>query len=438
MHYKSLSELIHKHKSGQSLGIYSVCSANPYVITAALQQAKADESLLLIEATSNQVDQFGGYTGMRPLDFIRFVEKFATEVGFQKDRIVFGGDHLGPNAWQDLSSAQAMKNSRDLITEYVKAGFSKIHLDTSMRCADDPAGALDPGVVAARAADLCEIAEQSIPSSASKGPVYVIGTEVPIPGGAHEGEEQLLPSKAEDVAQTIAIHKELFDQKGLHGAWDRVIAVVAQPGVEFGSDFIDEYNAAKAQPLVNLIEGYDSLLYEAHSTDYQLASGLRQLVIDHFAILKVGPQLTFALREAILALAAIESELLIINKGWTGSNIRSTIQKVMNEEQKYWLKHYPQTDSRHMYEHFFSLSDRIRYYWPVAEIQASLGQLIQNLASKEIPLALLSQYLPLEYGQIREGRLNNDPVQIMLAKVRDVLKTYSMACGIHKPIAGDN
>ena len=437
MHYQSLSELTHQHKSGRPLGIYSVCSANPYVVTAAIQQAQSDDSLLLVEATSNQVDQFGGYTGMRPPDFINFVGKIAREVGFQEDRIIFGGDHLGPNTWQDLPAAQAMKNSRDLVAEYVEAGFGKIHLDTSMRCADDPAGALDPDIVAARAADLCEVAEKSIPASDATGPVYVIGTEVPIPGGSHENFEELVPSSASDVAQTIAIHEELFAQKGLNAAWDRVIAVVAQPGVEFGSDFIDEYDSAKARPLVKLIESYDSLLFEAHSTDYQLASGLRQLVVDHFAILKVGPQLTYAFRESILALAHIEVELLTLNPKWTGSNIKSIIQSAMNSEPKYWQKHYPEDNSRHQYDQFFSLSDRIRYYWPVEMIQNALNQLIQNLSSREIPLALLSQYLPIEYGLIREGRLQNHPVAIMHAKVRAVLETYAKACGVHKPIAGD-
>ncbi len=437
MHYKSLSELTHQHKSGQALGIYSVCSANPFVITVALEQAKADDSLLLVEATSNQVDQFGGYTGMRPADFISFVEKFAHQVGFQKDRIVFGGDHLGPNAWQDLTAEQAMANSRNLIAEYVQAGFGKIHLDTSMRCADDPVGALDPDVVATRAADLCEIAERSIPASDSVGPVYVIGTEVPVPGGSHETFEELVPSNASDVAQTISIHEELFVQKGLSAAWDRVIAVVAQPGVEFGSDFIDEYHSSKAQPLIKLIEGYDALLFEAHSTDYQLASGLRQLVVDHFAILKVGPQLTYALRESILALAHIEAELLTVNPGWTASDIRSTIQAVMQADPKHWQKHYSEDNSNHLYDQFFSLSDRIRYYWPVEKIQSSLNRLIQNLSTTQIPLSLLSQYLPIEYGQIRAGRLKNNPAALMRVKVKAVLKTYAQACGIHKPIAGD-
>lgn len=433
MQYSSLSELTKKHKAGHALGVYAVCSANPYVIRASLQQAQADDSLMLIEATSNQVDQFGGYTGMKPVDFIKFVKDMADDINFPMDHIIFGGDHLGPNAWQDLPAEDAMENARVLISDYVKAGFSKIHLDTSMSCKDDPAGELDPDVVAARAADLCAVAENAIPAHQQAGPVYVIGTEVPVPGGAHEGHEELVPSTASDVAQTIAIHKELFLGKGLDAAWDRVIAVVAQPGVEFGSEKIDEYDSARAQSLVKLIEGYDSLLFEAHSTDYQLASGLKQLVADHFAILKVGPQLTYALREAILALAHIESELLVLSPVWESSHIRSTLLSTMSEDPRYWQKHYSQENTRLMYEHFFSLSDRIRYYWPADSVQASLNRLIKNLSRQDLPLSLVSQYLPKEYEQIREGRLPNNPMALMQGKVRDVLRTYASACGINQP-----
>jgi D-tagatose-1,6-bisphosphate aldolase subunit GatZ/KbaZ len=433
MHYSSLSELTRKHKAGNALGVYAVCSANPHVIRASLQQAQTDDSLMLVEATSNQVDQFGGYTGMKPIDFINFVKNMADEINFPVHNIIFGGDHLGPNTWQDLPAKEAMENARVLISDYVKAGFGKIHLDTSMSCKDDPQGALNPDVVAARAADLCAVAENEIPAHEQTGPVYVIGTEVPLPGGAHEDHDELVPSTASDVAQTIAIHKELFIEKGLNAAWDRVIAVVAQPGVEFGSEKIDEYSSSKAQSLVKLIEGYDSLLFEAHSTDYQLTSGLKQLVRDHFAILKVGPQLTYALREAILALAHIESELLVVNPGWESSNIRSTLLSTMNDDPRYWQKHYSQDNSQHLYEHFFSLSDRIRYYWPASSIQNSLDRLIQNLSTQDIPLSLISQYLPKEHLQIREGRLTNNPIAMMQGKVRDVLRTYASACGINKP-----
>jgi hypothetical protein len=66
---KHLTEMVEQHKRGNSNGIYAVCSAHPLVLEAAIRYAHSHQTPLLIEATSNQVDQFGGYTGMTPADF---------------------------------------------------------------------------------------------------------------------------------------------------------------------------------------------------------------------------------------------------------------------------------------------------------------------------------------------------------------------------------
>src|SRR5215471_9782127 len=104
----TLLGLASRRRKGERGGIYSVCSAHPLVIEAAMQQALEDGTTLLVEATSNQVDQFGGYTGMRPADFIRFVTDIADRVGLDAGRVAFGGDHLGPNPWRDRPAAEAM------------------------------------------------------------------------------------------------------------------------------------------------------------------------------------------------------------------------------------------------------------------------------------------------------------------------------------------
>ncbi len=76
-------DLIARHKMGERVGITSVCSAHPLVIEATLRHAKAREApLALIEATSNQVNQDGGYTGMTPADYRDFVGAIADRVGF--------------------------------------------------------------------------------------------------------------------------------------------------------------------------------------------------------------------------------------------------------------------------------------------------------------------------------------------------------------------
>ena len=163
-------------------GVVSVCSAHPLVIEAALLQALEDNGPVLIEATCNQVNQEGGYTGMDPAGFRRFVESVADRVGLARDRVLLGGDHLGPNPWRHLRAADAMARAGDMVEAYARAGFVKLHLDASMSCADEP-WLLDDETVAGRAAALAARAEAVAPGAA----VYVIGTEVPTPGGATEG-----------------------------------------------------------------------------------------------------------------------------------------------------------------------------------------------------------------------------------------------------------
>lgn len=153
-----LLETIHRHKTGEAVGMPSVCSAHPLVLEAAVLQARADDGAVLVEATSNQVDQFGGYTGMRPADFRDLVFAIADRVGLSRTRIVLGGDHLGPNTWRDLGPAAAMDRADALVEAYVAAGFTKIHLDCSMVCAGDPVPLTDD-VVAERAARLAAVAE---------------------------------------------------------------------------------------------------------------------------------------------------------------------------------------------------------------------------------------------------------------------------------------
>ena len=134
----ALLDLVRRHKSGAPVGIYSVCSAHPLVLEAALRLAHRTGGMALIEATSNQVNQDGGYTGMRPATFRERVLALASAVGLAHERVVLGGDHLGPNCWQHLPSATALQKAEVMVAEYVAAGFRKIHLDCSMSCADDP------------------------------------------------------------------------------------------------------------------------------------------------------------------------------------------------------------------------------------------------------------------------------------------------------------
>src|ERR1700761_3766125 len=139
-------------------GITSVCSAHPLVIRAAAEQASGERGLLLIEATCNQVNQDGGYTGMQPADFRTFVRGILERAAFPEERLLLGGDHLGPHPWRKLPAEQAMAKAETMIAAYAKAGFAKIHLDASMSCAGDP-DVLPDEIVAKRAARLAKVTE---------------------------------------------------------------------------------------------------------------------------------------------------------------------------------------------------------------------------------------------------------------------------------------
>lgn len=160
-----LDEIVAAQKHGEARGVASVCSAHPIVIRESLKLFERP----LIEATCNQVNQFGGYTGMTPKDFVNYVRGIAEEINFPFEGIILGGDHLGPNVWQNEPAESAMQKSEEMIRQYVEAGFTKIHLDCSMKLADDPAGMLNVEVIARRAARLAKVAEQSLPSPFRRG-----------------------------------------------------------------------------------------------------------------------------------------------------------------------------------------------------------------------------------------------------------------------------
>tara|TARA_B110000211_G_C14048079_1_gene539928 strand:+ start:553 stop:1839 length:1287 start_codon:yes stop_codon:yes gene_type:complete len=420
-----LKEIVQQNRADGSRGIYSVCSAHRLVIEASMQQAKSDGSPLLVEATCNQVNHEGGYTGMTPSDFCKYVLDIAKEVGFSQEQLILGGDHLGPNPWTDLPAAQAMEAAKKMVADYVSAGFSKIHLDASMACADDVEPLADE-VIAQRATILCAAGEAAV-NDKNAAPMYIIGTEVPVPGGAQEDLHELATTNIDDLKQTIQTHRAKFSENGLQDAWDRVIGVVVQPGVEFDHAMVIGYQSEKAQTLSKTILDFDNLVYEAHSTDYQTETALTNLVNDHFAILKVGPGLTYAAREALFALSYIEQEW-ITNKPL--SNLREVLEERMLENPKNWAKYYAGTEQEQAFARKYSFSDRSRYYWADPIVDQSVQTLINNLTEQPAPMTLLSQFMPLQYAAFRAGQLNNDPLSLIRHWIQEVVSTYARASGL--------
>jgi D-tagatose-1,6-bisphosphate aldolase subunit GatZ/KbaZ len=421
-----LDQLIHAQKQGLAASIVSICSSNPYIIQAGFLHAQENNRPVWIESTCNQVNQFGGYVGMTPFDFVAYAHKLAHQSGFPIEKLILGGDHLGPYPWQKEPAQHAMHNAKLMVRDYVQAGYTKIHLDTSMPCHDDPVGALADHVIAERSAELACIAETTWQSKSSeKSPLrYVIGSEVPAPGGMVEKVGHQAISQVEDVQKTIELTRQAFYLQGLEAAWERVIAIVVHPGVEFGDQVIYKYDPLATQGLSRLIENYEHLVYEAHSTDYQSTQALINMTKDHFAILKVGPALTFALREALFALEHVEEEWLSGKKDISLSHLSDVIEDAMLENPIHWQKYYIGSEADQHFARRYSLSDRIRYYWAVPKVEAATDQLLQNLAHYPPPVSLLSQFFPIQAQNLLAAESSISPHALILDRIKQVLLTY--------------
>ena len=431
MRQNPLKKIVELQKQGKNVGIYSVCSANGYVIEAAFKRGLSDGSCVLIESTANQCDQNGGYTGMTPADFKKFVLEIADRNGFDRNRIFLGGDHLGPLTFAYKDEAEAMADSEELIRHYVAAGFTKIHIDTSMKVNSDPEDVrLSDEIIAGRGAHLAKVAEETYKELLERDPeaippVYVIGSEVPIPGGAVGAEDNgVQVTKVEDFKNTVAAFEKAFAKEGLDkDVWERVIGVVVQPGVEEKDSGCTEYDREKAKDLMAAIKDFPTLVFEGHSTDYQTKIKLRELVEDGVGILKVGPGLTFAMREAMFALENIEKEL-IYGTDTEPSKFAEVLDAEMLKNDKNWKKHYQGTELEIRLKRKYSFSDRCRYYMPTPAVEAAADRLLTNLRTLGIPLNLLSQFMPIQYTKVREGYLKNDPVELIEYRIINTIVEY--------------
>lgn len=377
----ALRQVIARNRAGEAVALPSVCSAHPVVLEATLRQAEMLDRPALIEATSNQVNQDGGYTGLRPADFISRVHDIAATAGCDRSRIIFGGDHLGPQAWKTLSPDEAMARAEVLVAEYVAAGFSKIHLDCSEGCAGEPAQ-LDDRTVADRAARLAEVCEAHAPDPAVLS--YIVGTEVPPPGGARDAHV-VTPTSPDAARATLSTHLDRFGA----AAAARIVGLVVQPGVEFGALTIDHLPPDDGAALRCVLETAPGMVFEAHSTDYQRCAAYPRLAEMGFGILKVGPALTFAYREAVYALdLALD---LAQGAARSATSPRGVLEKVMVERPQYWQGHYHGDAESLFVQRHFAWSDRLRYYWPEPEVQAAVSDLRAAVDAAALPDPLLHQ-----------------------------------------------
>jgi len=410
-------DLIARNRAGEAVALPCFCTANEHVLRAVLAYAAKTGFPTVIEATCNQVNQEGGYTGHTPDAFMSWLRAMARQAGVPMDQLVLGGDHLGPNPWKSQPLDRAMEKARELVKQYVQAGFTKIHLDASMACG----GEANPtfAQIADRAADLCAVAEAHAPEPGKL--IYVIGTEVPVPGGETEEPDALDVTSVARFRNTITTHRNAFAARGLDSAWQRIVSVVTQPGVDFGHTSIYPFVPDKARPLSEAILAEDGLTFEAHSTDYQSTSALRDLVKNHFFFLKVGPELTFRLREAVWALTRLEDQIGREPR----SRLRDVVAERMTRNPVHWQDYYSGSEVEIEMLKIYSYSDRIRYYWADPQVAKAMTVLMDNLSESRLPETLVSQaFMGLEFGAMPSG-----PSGLLETHVQRCVSRYFQAAG---------
>ena len=418
---QKIASLIEQNRNGQLTGLPCFCTANDYVIRAIFKYAQKTQAPVVIEATCNQVNQDGGYTGMTAADFARWITSLSNQYGVSPDNIILGGDHLGPNPWRHLPAEQAMDKAATLVQDYASAGFRKIHLDASMACGGEPTPSFE--LVAQRAARLCSIAETHSPHADQL--IYIIGTEVPVPGGETDDMHELSVTSVDRLNETIDTHRQAFENEGLAQVWPKIVSVVTQPGVDFSHTAIHRFEPEEAADLSYRVRAIPNMTFEAHSTDYQPTDALQQLVEKHFFFLKVGPELTFRMREAVFALAHMEAKICDTKDQ---SGILAAIDHAMNNNPDHWTPYYQgDTKTIEQLKHY-SYSDRIRYYWTVPEIRTALEKLLANLNSIHLPESVISQY----FSNRPFGNLQGTADELIEDHIALCIDRYYSACGYTK------
>ena len=410
-----LRQIVRDSRAGRPVAIPSVCSAHPEVIAAALGRAATLDRPIVIEATSNQVNQDGGYTGQRPGDFIAMVQAMAAEIGLDPAQLAFGGDHLGPQAWRGLDADAAMARADRLVRDYVGAGFLNIHLDCSQGCkGEDPVQG--DAVTAARTALLARACVEA--ADGRDDLMFVIGTEVPPPGGARVDEaDDIAATDPARARATLDAHRTAFAAQSVD--FDTVTGLVLQPGVEFSPMRVHHFPPDRALPYRALLADWPGIVLEAHSTDYQRPQVFRTLAAQGFAFQKVGPALTFAWRQAAYGLDLIRGLL-----GGQDRGLMRAIERLMTAAPQHWNGHYRGDAAGLLTARHFGLADRIRYYWPLPKAQAALAELRDWADGTTLPDPLLLQVFPQSLLDRAEGLAGALPDRLLQASVHTALDPY--------------
>ena len=410
------SEMRQRAKGKNLRGFYGIHSTHPLVLRAAMRQALGDGNVLLVEFDG---PQRGKNSIKRPGDYTLFLNKLACDNGFPPERLVIGSGQMRVNSRQVLQEEQSRLQFHEKavawVVECVNAGFEKIYLESGELT--------ESGQIAALQADLCRAAENAFERAGTgKGqPYYVLGTLFT----AADENKQLKPEEIVDSVTAIwKAGKKAFQAAGLEDAWQRVIALAVQPEMGYTDYEVKPYQSETALGLKQLSEKYGRFVYEVPSADYQPSLSVERLHADRFAILGIGPELTFTMREALFSLAMLENEWMIGKPGARLSNLIVELDKAMQLDPQGWRDVYKGNGFEQLLARKYSCRDLSRNYWQERDVEAAVEQLMKNLVQNPPPLPILRQFFAGGYELAGDTLGGNWPEELLIRKIQNVIEPY--------------
>jgi D-tagatose-1,6-bisphosphate aldolase subunit GatZ/KbaZ len=401
-----------------SKAIPSFCTSNIFVLKSLLSFCKKKKLPILIETTSNQVNQHGGYSGNKPKDFIRKMNNLAKKMQFNKKNIFYGGDHLGPLPWKLSNSSVALKKSIELVNLYIAAKYQKIHIDTSIECNDDKT--LTNKEVFLRAQYILKKLKNK---RIIKNTFLVFGTEVPLAGG--NNNKKIKSTMFKKIIDEYNNFSKLLKFENLP---IKNFGLVIEPGMKFMHKNVTK-PYLKNFKLKKLFSKKNNFFYEAHSTDYQSFITLRNLVKNNFKILKVGPELTFNLLKSFLFMEKVEKK-----KYSKRSNFKKTILDEMFTSDQYWRDYFKNVSKKELKKNIInSYYDRTRYYLDNKKVLNSIKVLennINRIDQKQIIQLLTKEKKNKNLYGIKYYNYKNFDL-IVSNYLNEIFTKYYKACGFN-------
>jgi D-tagatose-1,6-bisphosphate aldolase subunit GatZ/KbaZ len=342
----------------------SFCTSNFLVVERLLIFCKKNKLPALIETTSNQVNQDGGYSKNQPKDFVKKINKLAKRLNVSKKYIYYGADHLGPLPWKKNNHKLALKKSIRLLHLCLKAKYNKIHIDASIRCNDDKL--LTNKDIFIRTQYILKNLQNK---KNLKEIFFVFGTEVPLAGG--NDKNKIKTTEIDKITQDYDNFSKLHKSTKMK---IKNFALVIEPGMNFKHKSVVKPNLQNFH-IKKKFSKKNNFCFEAHSTDYQKFKTLKNLVKNNFKILKVGPELTYNLIKSLLFMEDIEKKSLGKN-----SDFKNTVLKKMFANNIYFKDYFKIIEKKKLKKNIFnSYYDRARYYLYSNDVKNSVKTLKINI-----------------------------------------------------------